>query len=73
MATYTEADLAKVRAAISSGVRRVTFADGRSTEYQNLDQLLAAEQVIIAQIRMQQQALGGTVRRRFTPFYRSGL
>ncbi|HEX8382441.1 MAG TPA: hypothetical protein VF592_03600 [Sphingomonas sp.] len=43
---YTEADLTKVRAAISSGIRRVTFADGRSTEYQNLDQLLAAEKAI---------------------------
>lgn len=73
MATYTDADLAKVRAAISSGVRRVTFSDGRSTEYQTLDHLLAAEKVIQAELRMQQQAQSGTVRRRFTPYYRSGL
>lgn len=69
---YTQADLAKVRAAISSGVRKITFADGRSTEYHNLDQLLAAEQVIAAQIKMQDQAAGG-IRRRRVPYYRSGL
>ena len=72
MATYTEADLAKIRAKITDA-KRVTFADGRSVENHALDQLLAAEQVILAQLKMQQQALGGTVRRRFTPFYRSGL
>lgn len=73
MATYTEADLATVQAAISSGVRRVTYADGRAVEYHSLDQLLAAEKVIQSQLAMAQQALGGTVRRRFTPYYRSGL
>lgn len=72
MAAYTDADLAKVRAAITSGVRRITFADGRSTEYQNLDQLLAAEKVIAAQIKMEAQSLSG-VRRRRVPFYKSGL
>ena len=72
MATYTDADLAKVRAAIVSGVRKITFADGRATEYQNLDQLLAAEKVIAAQIRMEAQSLSG-VRRRRVPYYKSGL
>lgn len=69
---YTDADLAKVRAAIASGVRSVTFADGRKTEYQNLDQLLAAEKVIVAQLKMQAQAQTGAVRRR-VPYYKSGL
>lgn len=69
---YTEADLAKVRSAISSGVRAVTFADGRRTEYQNLDQLLAAEKVIAAAVTMQSQAKTNLVRRR-VPYYRSGL
>jgi hypothetical protein len=69
---YTPADLEKVRKAIASGVRKITFADGRSTEYQNLDQLLAAEEVIAAQIKMQAQASSG-IRRRRVPFYKSGL
>lgn len=72
MAAYTEADLASVRAAIVSGVRKVTFADGRSTEYQNLDQLLAAEKVIMAQLRMASTQKGSLVRRR-VPYYRSGI
>lgn len=70
---YQQADLDKVRAAIASGVRRVTFADGRSTEYQSLDQLLAAEKVIAAQLQMAAETTSGAVRRRFTPYYRSGL
>lgn len=69
---YTQADLDKVRAAITSGLRSVTFADGRRTEYQSLDQLLAAEKVIDAALKMQAQATSGLVRRR-VPYYRSGL
>lgn len=72
MAAYTDADLLKVRAAIVSGVRSIKFADGRETTYQNLDQLLAAEKVIAAQIKMEAQALSG-IRRRRTPYYKSGL
>lgn len=70
---YTDADLAKVRAAITSGVRSVTFADGRRTEYQNLDQLLAAEAVIVADLKLQATAGGNLARRRRTPYYRGGL
>jgi hypothetical protein len=69
---YTPADLAKVQAAIVSGVRAITFADGRKTEYQSLDQLLAAEKVIDAALKMQGRARTGVVRRR-VPYYRSGL
>jgi hypothetical protein len=72
MTTWTEADLIAVRKAISSGVRSVTFADGRKTEYHSLDQLLAAERVIDTQLQMQSQAVSGVSRRR-TPYYRSGL
>lgn len=72
MTTWTQSDLAAVRSAISSGVRSVTFADGRRTEYHSLDQLLAAERVIDAALQMQAQAVSGVVRRR-TPYYRSGL
>ena len=72
MTTWTQNDLQAVRSAIASGVRSVTFADGRRTEYQSLDQLLAAERVIDAALKMQAQALGGINRRR-TPYYKSGL
>ncbi|WP_375178051.1 phage head-tail joining protein [Sphingobium yanoikuyae] len=72
MTTWKQSDLVAVRAAIASGVRSVTFADGRKTEYHSLDQLLAAERVIDAALQMQDQAVSGVVRRR-TPYYRSGL
>jgi hypothetical protein len=72
MSTWTQADLIAVRRAIASGVRSVTFADGRKKEYQTLDQLLAAEKVIDASLKMQEQASSGLLRRR-TPYYRSGL
>lgn len=72
MTTWTDSDLIAVRRAIASGVRSVTFADGRKTEYQSLDQLLAAERVIDAALKMQAQAASGLNRRR-TPYYRSGL
>lgn len=72
MTTWTQGDLIAVRGAIASGIRSVTFADGRKTEYHSLDQLLAAERVIDAALKMQAQASSGVSRRR-TPYYRSGL
>ena len=42
---FTSADVARLEAAIAAGVRRVTFADGRSTEYQSADHMLAALKV----------------------------
>ena len=72
MATYTDADLVGIRKAIASGVRAVTFADGRKTEYQNLDQMLAAEKVIATAVAMATTSKSSIVRRR-TPYYRSGL
>lgn len=69
---YTTADLASVRAAISSGIQEVTYADGRKVRYQSLDQLLAAEKVVEAAIRMQSTSASSLVRRR-VPYYRSGL
>lgn len=72
MTTWVQSDLVAVRKAIASGVRSITFADGRKTEYQSLDQLLAAERVISAALTMQAQAVGGINRRR-TPYYRNGL
>lgn len=69
---WSDSDLTAIRAAIRSGTRSVTFADGRKTEYQSLDHLLAAEKVIDAALKMQAQAASGVVRRR-TPYYKSGL
>ena len=69
---WPEADLTTIRKAITSGTRAVTFADGRKTEYQSLDHLLAAEKVIKAELQMQAQAVSGVHRRR-TPYYKSGL
>lgn len=70
---WAEQDLTAIRAAIASGTKAVTFADGRKQEYQSLDQLIAAEKVIDAALKMQAQTTAGAVRRRFAPYYRSGL
>jgi hypothetical protein len=69
---YSQSDLDKVRNAISSGVRSITFADGRRTEYHSLDQLLAAEKVIAAQLTMAAESTNGLLRRR-VPYYKTGL
>jgi hypothetical protein len=69
---YQQSDLDKLDAAIASGVRSVTFADGRRTEYHSLDQLLAARAVIASQLTMAATAKSNIVRRR-VPYYRSGL
>lgn len=47
---WTQEDLATLQAAIATGVRSVTFADGRRTEYQNTDQMLAAVKLISAEL-----------------------
>ena len=69
---WQQSDLDRLNAAIASGVRAVTFADGRKNEYQNLDQMLAARRVISAELAMQAQAASGVVRRKFGA-YRSGV
>lgn len=47
---WTQDDLDKVDTAIATGVRKVTFADGRSTEYQNADQMLEVRREIRAEL-----------------------
>lgn len=47
---FQQSDLDGLDAAIATGVRKVTFADGRSTEYQNLDQMLAARDLIAGEV-----------------------
>jgi len=66
---WTQSDLDKLRAAAASGIRRVTFADGRSTEYQNLDQLLSAIGTVESALSSQER---GTQRRRRTTVLRVG-
>lgn len=65
---WSQSDLEKLDAAIASGVRSVTYADGRRVEYHSLDQMMAARSTIAARLQMEAGA-----RRRLTPYYRSGL
>lgn len=67
-----QSDLDTIDKAIASGVRSVTFADGRRTEYQSLDHMLAAKKVFEAQLKMANAAASGVVRRR-VPYYKSGV
>jgi hypothetical protein len=69
---WTQSDLDRIDAAIASGVRRVTFADGRSTEYHDLNAMMAARRVVAAQLQMAAESTAGAVRRRFGA-YRSGV
>jgi hypothetical protein len=67
---WSQADLDRLDAAIANNVRKVTFADGRSTEYQNADQMLAVRKTMRAellaaasQVRPHIRATRGTMRR----------
>ena len=44
---FQQSDLDRLDAAIASGVRKVTFADGRSTEYQNTGDMVRAREMIV--------------------------
>lgn len=61
---FTSADVTRLEAAIGAGLRKVTFADGRSTEYQNADQMLAALKVMRSDVANETNA--GRRRRRVT-------
>jgi hypothetical protein len=47
---YTQADLDALSAAILGGIKKVTFADGRSTEYQTLADMRALRDDIKAEL-----------------------
>lgn len=47
---WSQEDLDTLQRAIATGVRSVTFADGRRTEYQNTDQMLAAVKMMRGEI-----------------------
>ncbi|MPT48262.1 MAG: hypothetical protein E2598_07540 [Sphingobium sp.] len=66
---WSSDDLTRLDAAIASGLRSVTYADGRKKEYQSLSEMMAARRVMAAEIKMQTSAKA----RRITPYYRSGL
>lgn len=68
MATYTSDDLANIRKCIATGVLRTRYADGREVQFQDLDQLLAAEKVIAAAIEMAATATSGIVRKKLASF-----
>nr|WP_321459618.1 hypothetical protein [uncultured Cohaesibacter sp.] len=50
---FTTDDLTRLQRAIASGVKSVTFSDGRVTTYQNMDAMLAAEKYIKDQLATQ--------------------
>lgn len=43
---WAQSDLDKLKAAAAAGVRKVTFADGRSTEFQDLAALMSAIETV---------------------------
>ncbi|VXC63302.1 phage head-tail joining protein [Sphingomonas sp. AX6] len=61
---FQQSDLDQLRAALSTGIRSVTFADGRRTEYQNAGDLVAAIDMVEKSIAGEARA--GRPRRRMT-------
>lgn len=47
---FQQSDLDKLDAAIVSGIKKVTFADGRSTEYQSLEDIRRARADVKAEL-----------------------
>jgi hypothetical protein len=60
---FQQSDLDRLDTAIASGIRKVTFADGRATEYQNLSDMVAARTTI--ENALAKAASGSSRRRRF--------
>jgi hypothetical protein len=65
---YSQDDLAAIRAAISGGVLRVRYPDGREIGYQSTEALLKAEQRIVSGLAR----TPATRSRRSYPGYRNG-
>lgn len=61
---FQQSDLDQLRAALATGVRSVTFADGRRTEYQNAVDIVAAINHVEAALAGDARA--GRPRRRLT-------
>lgn len=67
---WQQADLDRLDTAIANNVRKVTYADGRSVEYHDADQMLKVRATIKAellasasQVRPHVRATRGTMRR----------
>lgn len=64
---WSQTDLDKIDAALENNVRKVTFADGRTVEYQNADQMLAVRKSMKAELAAAatqvRRATRGTMRR----------
>lgn len=65
---FTTDDLASIDTAIASGIKRVTFADGRTTEYQTTDSMLAARAMMVSSINQAANVAAGRPRKRFAAF-----
>lgn len=50
---FSNDDLSRLQKAIASGVKSVTFSDGRVTTYQSLADMVAAEKYVKDQIAIQ--------------------
>ena len=68
----TQSDIDTIDAALAAGVRRVTFADGRTTEYHSADQMLAVRREFVAQLNKAANAAAGRPRKRYA-VYGSGF
>lgn len=64
---WSQSDLDKLDAALANNVRKVTYADGRTIEYQNADQMLAVRNKMKAELTAAstrvRRATRGTMRR----------
>lgn len=69
---WQQTDLDKIDAAIASGIKSVTFADGRKTEYQSVEHMMSVRAIMAAQLQMQAQTLAGK-KRNHTPYFKNGL
>jgi hypothetical protein len=69
---FQQSDLDALNKNIASGIMEAKYADGRAVRYQSLDHMLAARDVMIAELDMAAQAARGARRKKFGS-YRSGL
>lgn len=65
---YSQDDLVAIRAAISGGVLRVRYPDGREVGYQSTEALLKAEERIVSSL----SSTTSRRNRRSYPGYRNG-
>lgn len=64
----TQADIDAIDTALATGVRRVTFADGRTTEYHSAEAMLAVRREFVAELNRAANTAAGRPRKRFAVF-----